>query len=67
MNTYYFYEGGNGRRVALEEGKGKRYKEGDRMVEGGYFGGASREREFLQKKRVRKVMKQEGNKTGGGG
>ena len=41
--TYYFkYEGGGGRkRKAVEERKGRRYKEGDRMVEGGIFLGES--------------------------
>ena len=39
INTYYFYEGGGGRREAVEEGRGGRYKEGDRMVEEGIFFG----------------------------
>ena len=43
---------------AVEEGRGRRYKEGDRMVEGGILVLQSilGERIFLQKKRVRKVM-----------
>ena len=34
-------EEGGGRRKAMEERKGRRYKEGDRMVEGGIFFGES--------------------------
>ena len=51
----------------MEETRGRRYKEGDQMVQRGIFGRASRRGEFLQKKRVRKVMEQEGKKTRGGG
>ena len=51
----------------MEGRRRRRYKEGDRMVEEGIFGRASWGREFLPKKRVRKVMEQEGKKIGGGG
>ena len=51
----------------MEEGRGRRYKEGDRMVEEGIFPEHFGIRKFLQKKRVRKVMEQEGKKTRGGG
>ena len=51
---------------AVEERRGRRYKEGDQMVQRGIFGRASGRREFLQKNRGRKVMEQEGKKTGGG-
>ena len=40
----------------MEERRGRRYKEGDRMVEGGDFFGEYYGREFLQKKRGKKVM-----------
>ena len=63
INTYYFYEGGGGRREAVEEGRGRRYKEGDRMVEEGGLFWRVVGREFLQKNRGKKVMEQRGKKT----
>ena len=50
----------------MEERKGMGYKEGDRMVEKGYFRRVV-ERNFLQKNRGKKVMEQRGKKTGGRG
>ena len=52
---------------AVEERMGRRYKEGDQMVEGGIIFGDYFGREFLQKNRGKKVMEERGNKTRGGG
>ena len=53
---------------AVEQRRGRRYKERDRMVEeGDYFFGEYFGREFLPKKGVKKVLEQRGKKTGGGG
>ena len=51
----------------MEEGRGRRYKEGDRMVEDGDFCRVFWGREFLQKRGGKKVLEQRGKRTGGGG
>ena len=54
----------------MEERRGRRYKEGDQMVQGGvifWILGRAVGRKFLRKNRGRKVMEQRGKKTGGGG
>ena len=48
---------------AVEEKRGRRYKEGDRMVEqGGNFCRVFWGREFFQKKGVKKVLEEKGRK-----
>ena len=54
----------------VEERRGRRYKEGDQMVQRGIIIlilGRVVERNFLRKNRGRKVMEQRGKKAGGGG
>ena len=57
---------------AVEKGRrwGRRYKEGDQMVQGEmifWILGRAFGRNFLRKNRGRKVMEQRGKKDGGGG
>ena len=67
-NKYYFYmKEVVEEEEAVEERRGRGYKEGDRMVEEGDFFWRVVRRNFLQKNRGKKVMEKRGKKIGGGG
>ena len=54
----------------MEDRRGRRYKEGDQMVQRGIIIlilGRALGRKFLRKNRERKVMEHRGKKAGGGG